>query len=106
MPMIFYTDADGNQSQAEVPIGQSVMQGAVDNDIDGILAECGGACVCATCHCYIDEAWRDNVGPAGSIEQEMLDDVCDPQPNSRLSCQIKVTAELDGLSVRLPRSQY
>ncbi len=106
MPIIHYIEADGSEYEADVPVGSSVMQGAVDNMIDGILAECGGACRCATCHCYVDEGWYEQVGGPGSAEKEMLEMVVDPQDTSRLSCQIKVTEELDGLVVRLPQSQY
>ena len=74
--------------------------------IDGVLAECGGSCSCATCHCYVDEAWFEKVGEADGTEKIMLEMAIDPQPTSRLSCQIKVTEELDGLVVRLPESQY
>ena len=106
MPIIHYIEADGSEYEADVSVGSSVMQGAVDNMIDGILAECGGACRCATCHCYVDEGWYEQVGGPGGAEKEMLKMVIDPQDTSRLSCQIKVTEELDGLVVRLPRSQY
>ncbi len=106
MPMVTYIEADGAQYEIDVPTGNSVMQGAVDNMVDGILAECGGACACATCHCYVDPAWWDKVGEPSEIEKEMLEGVIDPQQTSRLSCQIEVTEELDGLIVRLPSSQY
>ena len=106
MPMIRYIEADGAEYEAEVPVGSTVMQGAVDNMIDGILAECGGCCSCATCHCYVDEAWFDKVGEAEGNEKAMLEMAVDPQLTSRLSCQIEVTEELDGLVVRLPEAQY
>jgi 2Fe-2S ferredoxin len=106
MPIIHYIEADGAEYEADVVVGSTVMQGAVDNMIDGILAECGGSCSCATCHCYVDEAWFEKVGEAGGTEKIMLEMAVDPQPTSRLSCQIKVTEELDGLVVRLPESQY
>ena len=106
MPKIHYIEADGTEYEAEVAVGSTVMQGAVDNMIDGILAECGGSCSCATCHCYVDEAWFSKVGEAGSTEKTMLEMAMDPQSTSRLSCQIEVTEELDGLVVRLPESQY
>jgi len=99
MPIIHYIEAD-------VAVGSTVMQGAVDNMIDGILAECGGSCSCATCHCYVDEAWFDKVGEAGGTEKTMLEMAMEQQPTSRLSCQIEVTEDLDGLVVRLPASQY
>lgn len=106
MPLIHYIEADGAEYEVEVAVGSTVMQGAVDNMIDGILAECGGSCSCATCHCYVDEAWFDKVGEAEGNEKAMLEMAIDPQPTSRLSCQIKVTEALDGLIVRLPSSQY
>jgi len=106
MPIIHYVEANGGEYEVDVPVGNTVMQGAVDNMIDGILAECGGVCSCATCHCYVDEAWYDKVGEPEGAEKMMLEMVVAPEPTSRLSCQIKVTDELDGLVVRLPASQY
>ncbi len=106
MPLIFYTDAQGNQFEADVPVGDTVMQGAVDNMIDGIIGECGGACVCATCHCYVDPKWLAITGQASATEQEMIDATPEPRDNSRLSCQIIVTEAMEGLSVSLPSSQY
>ncbi|TNE77895.1 MAG: 2Fe-2S iron-sulfur cluster binding domain-containing protein [Gammaproteobacteria bacterium] len=106
MPIIHYIEPNGGEYEVDVPVGNTVMQGAVDNMIDGILAECGGACSCATCHCYVDEAWYDKVGEPQGAEKMMLEMVVEPEPTSRLSCQIKVTEELDGLVVRVPKSQY
>ena len=106
MPIVKYINHDGTANEVEVPVGNSVMQGAVDNMLDGIIAECGGSCSCATCHCYIDEAWADKVSPASEMEKDMLECVLEPQDNSRLSCQINVTDELDGLVVKLPESQF
>lgn len=106
MALITYIAHDGTTTQVEVEIGSTVMQGAVDNSVDGIIAECGGACSCATCHCYVDEAWVDKVGEPGELEKEMIEFALNPQPNSRLSCQIEITDALDGLVVRLPESQY
>lgn len=106
MPLVKYVSHDGITNEIEVPSGNSVMQGAVDNMLDGIIAECGGSCSCATCHCYIDEAWLDKVAPASEMEKDMLECVLEPQDNSRLSCQINVTDELDGLVVKLPESQF
>ena len=105
MALIKYIQHNGNEYEAEVAVGNSVMQGAVDNGIDGILAECGGACSCATCHVYVDEAWLGKRPGADDMEEAMVECVLDPKDNSRLSCKIKVTAELDGLVVRLPESQ-
>ena len=106
MPTVTYIQANGESHEVELEVGTSLMQGAVDNMIDGILAECGGCCSCATCHCYIEESWQDNVDPASDMETDLLDCVTDPKDTSRLSCQIKVTDALDGLIVHLPESQF
>lgn len=82
------------------------MQTAVNNMVDGIVAECGGCLSCATCHVYIDEAWRERVGPAAGDEQAMLALAVDPRDSSRLSCQIAVTDALDGLVVHMPEAQF
>ncbi|QQD16898.1 2Fe-2S iron-sulfur cluster binding domain-containing protein [Spongiibacter nanhainus] len=106
MPTIKFVTHDGNEQEVEAESGTTVMQAAMDNGIDAILAECGGACSCATCHCYVDEAWTDRMPEADEIEKDMLDCVLEPQDNSRLSCQITVTDDLDGIVIRLPESQY
>lgn len=106
MPLINYIEANGNHYEADVAVGESVMQGAVDNMIDGILAECGGACACATCHCYVDDAWSDKIAGPDEAEQDMLEAVVEPKENSRLSCQIYVTEDMEGFTVHLPVSQY
>ncbi|MGH1371494.1 MAG: 2Fe-2S iron-sulfur cluster-binding protein [Cellvibrionaceae bacterium] len=106
MPLINYIEADGNRHQTDVAVGESIMQGAVDNMIDSILAECGGACACATCHCYVDDAWVEKVPAADSSEKDLLEAVVDPKENSRLSCQIFVTEDMEGFTVHLPESQY
>ena len=106
MPLIKYVDHSGNEFEAEVDVGKTVMEGAMDNMIDGILAECGGCCSCATCHVYVDEAFLPITGTAEGMEKEMLSAVNDPKPNSRLSCQIVVNDEMDGLRVEMPESQY
>ena len=90
----------------EIEVGSTIMQGAVDNMIDGILAECGGACSCATCHCYIEEKWIGKITEADELEKEMLVDVLDLKPNSRLSCQVTVSEDMEGMRVFLPESQY
>ncbi len=102
---ITYIEHDESTYTVDVESGTSLMRGAVDNDIDGIVAECGGNCCCATCHCYIDAAWVDKLPAPESDERDLLACVRDPAPNSRLSCQITVTDALDGLVVRLPKSQ-
>jgi 2Fe-2S ferredoxin len=106
MPLIFYVTHDGNMYEADVAVGNSVMNGAVENMIDGILGECGGVMSCGTCHCYVDDAWLEKTGHAEGAELDMINATTDPRPNSRLSCQIKVTPELEGLTVHLPESQY
>ena len=106
MPVVNFVNHDGTINEVEVTAGTSLMQAAVDNGIDSIIAECGGACSCATCHCYIDDAWVEAVGQPGDTEKDMLECVLDPQPTSRLSCQVEVTDALDGLVVKLPESQY
>ena len=106
MPKITYIDESGTKREVEVPAGWSVMEGAVKNLVPGIDADCGGACACATCHVYVDPPWLDKLPPKQEMEETMLDFGQDVRPNSRLSCQIKVTPELDGLVVRTPRSQH
>lgn len=106
MPSVTFIAADGTMQTVEVTAGTNVMQAARDNDVAGIEAECGGACACATCHCYVDPAWVDKVEPASGVEVGMLDCVIDPEPNSRLGCQVQITDALDGLVIRLPKSQY
>lgn len=106
MPKITYVSHSGQQTTLEISAGMSVMRGAIANAVPGIDADCGGSCACATCHVYIDPAWVDRVPPAASTEVDMLDFVQDRQPNSRLSCQIEVTPELDGLIVTTPATQH
>lgn len=106
MPKITYIEFNGTAHEVDVSHGNSLMQGAVDNMIDGVVAECGGACSCATCHCYIDDPWLSVVGEPNEMEASMLDVVDQPKSNSRLSCQIEISDALDGLVVHLPKSQY
>lgn len=105
MAKITYVQADGDSKDVEVSNGKSVKDGAVNNLIPGILAECGGACACATCHVYIDDAWIDKVGHADGVEKDMLDFAVDPKENSRLSCQVDVTDDMDGMIVHVPFEQ-
>lgn len=105
MTKITYVDHAGKSTTVDAEDGSTVMETAIRNDIAGIVAECGGSCACATCHVYVDEAWLEKVGKAGPLEEDMLDFAFDVRPNSRLSCQITVTAELDGLSVTTPEQQ-
>lgn len=104
MPVVTYIQDDGSQQDIYVENGSSLMRGALDNLLDGILGECGGNRSCATCHCYVDPAWLDKVAPPSELEKELLACVLNPQENSRLSCQIRLTDELDGLVVTLPKS--
>ena len=106
MPKITYIENNGAEHVIDVKSGLSVMEGAVKNNIPGIDADCGGACACATCHVYVDAAWTDKVGAKSAMEESMLAFAEGVEPNSRLSCQIKVTDALDGLVVRMPESQH
>jgi 2Fe-2S ferredoxin len=106
MVKITYIEHDGTDHTVDVQPGHSVMEGAVKNNIPGIDADCGGACACATCHVYVDEAWRKQTGAPSSMEESMLEFAPTVKPNSRLSCQIKVADALEGLIVRLPESQH
>jgi 2Fe-2S ferredoxin len=96
---------DGQSHELDVANGSTVMENAVRNSIPGIDAECGGACACATCHCYVDDAWSAIVGGPEPMEEDMLDFAHDVRPTSRLSCQIKMSDELDGLVIHLPERQ-
>ena len=106
MPKITYIEHNGTAHEIDVPVGKTVMQGAVDNNVPGIDADCGGECACATCHVYVDPDWTAALPPKSDSEEAMLDFALVTSPNSRLSCQIKVTDALDGLVVRLPESQH
>lgn len=108
MPKIIYVAHDGTRSEIDVAEGETVMHGALFNGVEGIVGECGGALACATCHSYIDEAWTAKVGgPASSDETDMLENTAaEVKPNSRLTCQITVRPDLDGLVVHMPESQY
>jgi 2Fe-2S ferredoxin len=105
MAKITYITFDGTVFDIEARNGTTVMENAVRNAVPGIEAECGGACACATCHVYVDEAWVERTGEPQPMEEDMLDFASDVQPNSRLSCQIRVSDALDGLIVRIPASQ-
>jgi len=105
MPRITYVEPSGTHRTVDVAAGLSVMEGAVRNNISGIIAECGGACACATCHVHIAVEWMDRIGAPGSLEQSMLEFASDVAANSRLSCQIRVSEYLEGLVVTIPESQ-
>jgi len=108
MPKVTYIEFNGTPHTVDVPVGLSVMRGAVDNNVPGIDADCGGECACATCHVYIEPDWLDRIGlpVPGSQEASMLSFAAVAQPNSRLSCQISMTEALDGLVVKLPEGQH
>ena len=103
---VTFIQPDGKTQTVEIAPGWTVMEGAVKNDVPGIDADCGGACACATCHVYVDPAWAAKLPPKAEMEETMLDFAIAAQSNSRLSCQIRMTSELDGLVLRVPPSQH
>lgn len=105
MPKITYIDAHGESRTVDAEVGATVMETAIRNEVPGIEAECGGACACATCHVYVDDAWTAKTGTPEPMEEDMLDFAFDVRPTSRLSCQIRIKPELDGLVVRTPSRQ-
>ena len=105
MVKITYVEFGGTEHVVDVPEGLTVMEGARDNDIPGIEADCGGACACSTCHVYVDEAWADKLPAKEPMEEDMLDFAYEAKPTSRLTCQVRVTPELEGLVVRMPEKQ-
>ncbi|HWM71091.1 MAG TPA: 2Fe-2S iron-sulfur cluster-binding protein [Steroidobacteraceae bacterium] len=104
MSKVTYIDFDGVHHAVDLEPGFTAMEGAVRNGVLGIPANCGGACACATCHVYVDEAWRSRTGPRKELEESMLEMADDVKPNSRLACQIMMTAKIDGLVVHVPQS--
>ena len=105
MPKITYIEHNGKSHTLEVANGLTVMEGAVQNNIPGIDADCGGSCACATCHVYVDEKWFNKLPNKESAEEDMLDMAFEPKSSSRLSCQLTVSDELDGLVVNMPSKQ-
>ena len=105
MPKITYKDNQGNSKTIEVEKGLSVMEGAIQNNIPGIDADCGGSMACATCHVYVEEKWLDKLPKAEEGETDMIDMAFEPKKNSRLSCQLIVSDELDGLTITTPAKQ-
>ena len=106
MLKVTFIQPDGSEQVVDTDTGLTLMESAKMNDVPGIEAECGGACACATCHVYVDDAWRDKAGTPSQMEEDMLDFAFDVRESSRLSCQIKLTPELDGLVVRVPAKQF
>lgn len=105
MTKITYIAFDGTRFEVDAENGSTVMENAIRNSVPGIEAECGGACACATCHVYVDDAWTDVVGPPEAMEEDMLDFAYEVRPASRLSCQIRVRDEIDGMIVSIPERQ-
>lgn len=105
MVSITFIDNSNTAHTVEVSPGLTVMQGALDHAVEGIVGECGGSCSCGTCHCYIDESWQQKIGPMTELERSTLECAIDIRPTSRLSCQLTITPELDGMVVHLPESQ-
>ena len=105
MVKVTYIDHKGTVHEVEGEAGQTLMETAIKHRVPGIVAECGGACACATCHVYVDPAWTEKTGSPTPMEEDMLDFAFDVQKDSRLSCQIRLTPEMDGLVVRIPEFQ-
>lgn len=105
MPKVTYIEHNGTEHTVDLNVGLTVMEGAVNNGIPGIEGDCGGACACSTCHVYVDANWLDKLTPREDMETDMLDFAYEAGDNSRLGCQIPVTADLDGLIVRMPEKQ-
>lgn len=106
MVSVKFIQPDGTEKVVEVQEGTNLMIAALDNGVQGILGDCGGACSCATCHCYIDEEFLPLISPASDIETSMIEFASEPKENSRLGCQVEVTEAMSGMVVRLPESQY
>jgi ferredoxin, 2Fe-2S len=107
MPNVTYISHTGETTTIDVPVGTTVMENAVKNGIEGIVAECGGAMLCATCHVYVDPAFLDKLDPIGEEQEEMLGaTAAERKPNSRLSCQIRMKPDFEGLIVHMPDRQY
>lgn len=105
MPKITFIEANGVEYHLECAIGESAMQAAVNGSVTGILADCGGSCTCATCHGYVDDKWLTQLPPANDTERDMIEFAPDVTSSSRLTCQIVMTPALDGIVIRLPKSQ-
>ncbi|MBL0375043.1 (2Fe-2S)-binding protein [Rhizobium sp. KVB221] len=105
MPKLTIVEFDGTRHEMEASAGSTVMENAVRHSIAGIVAECGGACACATCHVYVDDAFAETAGKPDPMEEDMLDFAYDVRPTSRLSCQIRMTSDLDGLVIHVPEKQ-
>ena len=105
MATITFIQPDGSAATVEVPSGLTVMEGAIENDITGVIAQCGGSCSCSTCHCYVSDEWMSALPPAEEEETGLIEFAWEPRESSRLTCQIRVTDELDGLVLHVPAEQ-
>ena len=105
MPKIVFVEPGGGRREINAPVGITLMEAARQHGVQGVVAQCGGACACATCHVYIDPHWLDKLEPPEDMEQGMLETAWEPRSNSRLSCQIHITADLEGLQVAVPQRQ-
>ncbi len=102
MPIITFVESNGTRRAIDVAVGENAMQAATRNGVVGIIGECGGSCICATCHCYVDDEWRQRIGPPGDVEADVLEfEARAVRPESRLACQITITSEIDGLVLRV-----
>jgi ferredoxin, 2Fe-2S len=105
MPRIVFIGPDGDRRELQAPLGVTLMEVARQNNVRGVVAQCGGACACATCHVYIDPSWLAKLEPREEMEEGMLELAWEPRDNSRLSCQIHITPALDGLTITVPKRQ-
>jgi ferredoxin, 2Fe-2S len=105
MPKVVFLQPDGTRREVEAPVGITLMEVALQHAIPGVVAQCGGACACATCHVYVDPSWLSRLEPPEEMEEGMLEMAWEPRDNSRLSCQVHITAKLDGLEVTVPSRQ-
>jgi 2Fe-2S ferredoxin len=105
MPKIIFTEPGGSRREINAPLGITLMEAACQHGVQGIVAQCGGACACATCHVYIDPSWLARLGAREEMEEGMLETAWEPRDNSRLSCQIHITADMEGLQVTVPDRQ-
>jgi ferredoxin, 2Fe-2S len=106
MPQVTFIEFNGTPHTVQAEVGQSLMLAAVNNNVPGIDADCGGNCACATCHVYVEPAWASKCGEQSAMETDMLDFAAETKPNSRLACQVHITAEHEGLTVRMPAGQH
>jgi ferredoxin, 2Fe-2S len=105
MPKITFIEPGGGRREIDAPLGLTLMEAARQHGVQGIVAQCGGACACATCHVYVDPAWLARLEPREEMEEGMLETAWEPRENSRLSCQVHITADMDGLQVTVPQRQ-